>query len=650
MKKLINIRKLIFSLLVVFLFVSCDDYLDIVPDSIATIEDNAFSMRVQTEKFLFTCYSYLPAHGSVNGNPALLGGDEIWATKDYQSDFGIQSWQIARGNQRSDNPYCDFWTGGYGGKDLYQGISDCNIFLENIGRVPDMNSAERNRWIAEVEFLKAYFHFWLVRMYGPIPVKDKNLSVNAGMEQVKVYRNTLDECFDYIVNKLDSVIALNHLPDKIENEAEELGRITQGIALAVKAQVLVTAASPLFNGNTDYKGLADGRGIEIFSPDKTDEQKKQRWEEATKACREAIDFLASQGQSGLFRYTSSEYSISPETRAKLSFRLAVTEKWNKEIVWGNSNSWVGKTGADLQTQALPRDLESAKALSNTTNRNNHAVPLKIASQFYTRNGVPIVEDKTWDYAGRFNLRTATADEKYLIKEGYTTAEFNFDREIRYYASLGFDGGIWYGQGVTDNNAPLYVQAKVGQIAANQTPPMTNETGIWPKKLVHFKTVVGASSGITYITYPFPVIRLSDLYLMYAEALNESGAPYSEVIPWIDLVRDRAELPGVEESWTNFSTNPDKFKSQRGLREIIRQERSIELAFEGHRFWDLRRWKTAMSEYAQPITGWNIIYAEARDYYNERFLFSLNFSPRDYFWPVPDGEILRNSNTLQNFGW
>lgn len=100
--------------------------------------------------------------------------------------------------------------------------------------------------------------------------------------------------------------------------------------------------------------------------------------------------------------------------------------------------------------------------------------------FYTKNGVPITEDKTWNYDDRFELRKATTNDKYFIKEGYTTANLNFDREVRYYASLGFDGAVWFGQGVTDETKPIYVQCKQGQSAANQIANSWNETGIWPK--------------------------------------------------------------------------------------------------------------------------------------------------------------------------
>ena len=124
---------------------------------------------------------------------------------------------------------------------------------------------------------------------------DRNIPVNASEDEVKVFRSTIDECFDYVINSLTEIINNNHLPDKIMNEAEELGRITQGIAMAIKAEVMVTAASPLFNGNADYKGYTDSRGIELFNPNKSEQAKKQRWIDAAEACRQAIDFLKAQG-------------------------------------------------------------------------------------------------------------------------------------------------------------------------------------------------------------------------------------------------------------------------------------------------------------------------------------------------------------------
>ncbi len=639
--------KYIILFLTVQVNISCD-FMDIVPDMIATIEDNAFSMRSQAEKFLFTCYSYLPNVGDMTNEPALLGGDEIWTSEDYTA--ATYARLVARGNLTLGTPYFNFWSGSFNGKALFQGISDCNIFIANIDKVPDMNDAEKKRWKAEAEVLKAYFHFYLTRMYGPIPIKDVNLNVQDDTETTHVYRNTLDDCFRYMVNKVDSVIKLDHLPVVIQDEATELGRLTKGIALMIKAKMLVTAASPLFNGNTDYIGFKDNRGIEIFNPIKTEEEKRAKWVEAAQACKDAIDFYNGITVDSLYHF--SDATLSNITCQKLGIRGAMTEKWNPEILWANSNNWP----ETYQIQSHPRDFNTDRAGSQTSNRNNFAVPLKIATYFYTKNGVPIEEDRTWDYNNRFVPRLIGDDQKYLLYVGGTTAGMNFDRELRYYASLGFDQGIWYGQGNpvgSTAETTQHLEARLGGYSANTITHSWNMTGIWPKKTMHYKTSVSSSTTISYIRYPFPIFRLPELYLMYAESLNEAYNTQDardEAIQYIDIIRDRAGLKGVAESWTNYSSDPGKYQRQVGLRDIIRQETTIEFVFEGHRFWDVRRWKTAMSEYNKPITGWNLLYSSPAEYYTETHIYTRRFTPRDYFWPIPDGEILRNSNTLQNYGW
>jgi hypothetical protein len=146
------------------------------------------------------------------------------------------------------------------------------------------------------------------------------------------------------------------------------------------------------------------------------------------------------------------------------------------------------------------------------------------------------------------------------------------------------------------------------------------------------------------------MRLSDLYLLYSEALNESEGPSAEVYKYLDLVRARAGLGTVESSWTNYSTNPTKFTNQDGLRAIIHQERLIELAFESQRFWDLRRWKESAKELNDPIRGWDVSQTTADAYYRTTVLYNQTFGTKDYFWPIDDNNITTNRNLVQNTGW
>ncbi|GAA4307750.1 RagB/SusD family nutrient uptake outer membrane protein [Compostibacter hankyongensis] len=617
------------SLLLLFgLSCSCN-YLDIVPDDVATI-DNAFVMRSAAEKFLFTCYSYLPNEDNLQEDPAFFAGDECW----YYA-VSNNPWNIARGSQNIVDPYVDYWDGTRSGISCYKAIRDCNIFLEKIDGVPDLDDFERDRWVAEVNFLKAYYHWLLLQMYGPVPIMDKNLPVSSGTEAVKVERQPVDSCFTYIINLIDS--AAMNLPDRIENEATERGRITKGIALAIKARILVNAASPLFNGNPDYASFTDKKGQHLF-PSQADPEK---WKRAAQACKEAIDFCEAQGAK-LYHWEPNREGLSDTTITKMDIRNAITEKWNPEIIWADPNSVADRLQWYSQARLLPEATPNIQSL--------YAPTLRMAELFYTNHGVPITEDKTWDYTERYSLRTATAADKFDIKEGYQTVGLHFSREPRFYADLGFDGGIWYGQGRFDDKDPYYVQAKMGQAAARKDVAYYSVTGYWPKKLVNFNNSV--STGISYGAepYPWPRIRLAELYLSYAEALNESQGPVSDVYRYLDMIRERAGIPSVENAWSQYAKDAGKYRTRDGLRDIIHQERLIELAFEGQRFWDLRRWKEAEKVLNAPIMGWNTEAEEAGNYYRVQILYNQRFEKKDYLWPIKEQEMIDNEKLVQNPGW
>jgi hypothetical protein len=244
-----------------------------------------------------------------------------------------------------------------------------------------------------------------------------------------------------------------------------------------------------------------------------------------------------------------------------------------------------------------------------------------------------------------------------VKPGYETAKLNFDREPRYYADLGFDGGYWYGNGVGNNSnykssSMLHMEAKAGQTSARTGLSEYSITGMNIKKLTHFTSNSGTDGAFNSVAYPWPEIRLADLYLLYSEALNEWHGPDAEAYKYINLVRARAGIPDVETSWSNPSwvSQVGKHSTKLGFRDIIQQERMIELAFEGQRYWDLLRWKKAPEVLNENIKGWDIGFAKAPEYYREKILFSRTFRLRDYFWPIPTGEIIRNTNLVQNPGW
>ena len=611
------------------------DYLDIVPDNVATV-DNAFANSIEAEKYLFTCYAYLPQEGHPDKNPAFSGGDEAWTYWPMLEDFFyLDPYNIARGNQNRSNPYMNYWDG-FDSKSLWQGIRICNIFLENVDKVADLQPYLKERWIAEAKFLKAYFHWYLFRLYGPIPIVDKNLPVTAKPEDVKVYRQPVDSVVNYISNLLAESAAGDAntgLPLVITSSSTELGRVTKVAAMAIRARVLVTAASPLFNGNNDFAGLKAGNGVLLFNA----QYDAGKWIRAAEACKEAIDLAATAGNK-LYYFNDALYPVNAATKTEMSIRNAVCEKWNSELIWGSSAS--GNPTYWIQLFSIPQ-LDPNNI--NLNLKGKLAPPLKMAELFYSKNGVPIEEDKTWNYADRFKLRTVTNLDTGM-QNGYKTVGLHFDRERRFYADMAFDGSKWFMK-----NGDYNIQSKLEQHTGKKQSRLYSVTGYYTKKLVNWNLVYTTSST-TVESYPWPVMRLSDLYLLYAEALNESENG-SAALPYLNLIRARAGLPTVQNAWSMYSTKPAKYASTDGLREIIRQERMIEMAFEGSRFWDLRRWKTAPQVLSQPIYGWDILQTTYEDYNRKVLLYNPRFvAPRDYFWPIREYNLQINPNLVQNTGW
>lgn len=622
----------------------CNKYLDVVPDNVVTI-DNAFTLKREAEKYLFTCYSFLPTENQPINSLGFMAGDECWLPREGVF-FNNTIWDIAKGNQNKVNPFANYWdfTGG-----LYAGIRHCNIFLENVAnteKVYDLEPSLRTQWLGEVEFLKAYFHFYLLRNYGPIPIVDVALPISATPEEVRVTRAPVDSVVNYIASLLDK--AADKLPLKVSDVATESGRITKPIALAIKARLLVMAASPLFNGNSDFASLKNNDGTFLFNS--TFDASK--WQRAADAAKAAIDASHQAGFS-LFKFVGLN-KMTDTTRTQMSIRNAICERWNSELVWGSTkNVSLTSQGPDY-IQGICMGQIDTRSPINLAAYNQLCAPLKMAQLFYTDHGVPINEDKTYNFSNFTELRTATKAERFNLIEGYQTARINFDREPRFYADLAFDGSIWYmANSVTGSDSATYnVQAKKGQRMNEVNTDLINMSGYWIKKLVNWKFAFsGTINSATSENYPWPMVRLADLYLLYAEALNEASGPGGEVLTYLDQIRERAGLQGIQQSWATYSNSPNKPSTKEGMRSIIRQERLIEMAFEGSRLWDLRRWKEAVVELNKPITGWDRTQEAPANYYRVVNLYDQKFiAPRDYFWPIREQEILVNPNLVQNVGW
>ncbi|MFL2610615.1 MAG: RagB/SusD family nutrient uptake outer membrane protein, partial [Flavobacteriaceae bacterium] len=615
---------------------SCDNYLDIVPDQTQQV-DLLFERKEVAYTALATCYAYLPKNDGVYTS-FLTMSDEITTPISKETD-GVR---IMKGQQSASNPKFGLWSGWSDQGSLWEGIRHCNILIENIHNVVDMTEQEMNSWAAEAKFLKAYYHFLLFTYYGPIPIVDENLPISATDNEVRVKRSTVDQSVDYIVQTIDDAIL--DLPVR-ELSSNDLGRIDQVIAKSIKSRVLLYAASPLFNGNSEmYSGFVNEDGEHYFNQayDQT------KWDLARDASLDAINAALENGV-GLYEFSSTppnyedEYEESEFLRTLYDLKYTIVDKWNSELIWGNSNPVRDNDWWQMQAACM---MKNPNASSVEAAWQWIAPTLRIAELFYTENGLPIDQDLTYDFQNRFNTATVGASQNYQAQYGATTAKLNLNREPRFYSSLGFDrgynrtwGNLWQ------------LRMKKGEIhgrIANSDDYLI--TGYALKKLVHPDSEGDGYNKI--VTYAWPMIRLSELYLNYAEAINESAGPNQEAYDALNAVRERAGISNVEDAWGNASITAtlNKHTTQDGFREIIRQERLIELSFEGNRYNDIRRWKQAEQYFNSPVFGWSVDETSVSGYYNLTQVGIRSFnSPRDYFHPISINEITINPNLTQNLG-
>ena len=607
---------------------SCN-FLDVVPPEQAGLGD-AVKKPESTLGFLYSCYAGIKG----SSNPITYTGMEAASTDEFVFPelWGHSGQRAGWGLLTPESP--GDWKWG----NIYRYIGQCYLFLSQLPNALDVSEVQKREWTAEANFLIAYYHFLILEYYGPCPITDSYIDMDTPNNEYHG-RYHFDYVTSWISMKLDE--AAKDLP--ASRIGSEWGRATSTIAKAVKAQLLLLAASPLFNGNSDYINVKDNQGRHLF-PTQVDNSK---WKLAADAALEAINCAKENGHEKLYTFSLPINSISAATRKLLDIGEAVTEKWNEEIIWGSTRNVNG-----LQTVAMAKHTKG----SHYNARSVLGPTLSVAEAFYSSNGVPISEDNsdfwTANYPNRYEITTIPdeGNNKYYLQIGEQTAYLHLNREPRFYASLSFDRGTWYGDGYTNdepaNLAFYHFRAK--EVSGRQTSEDHSYTGYLNKKVCSYKTGL-TKDGFSPYRYSFPIIRLADLYLMYAEALNESQeSPTQDVYDYVDLVRERAGLKGVKESWSKYSKSPDKPNTKNGMREIIRMERLNELACEGKRFWDLRRWK---KELPREVKGWHIQGETAQEFYRVTTIYLRSkYSYKDYLWPLKLETILKDPNLVQNPGW
>ncbi|MDR2040005.1 MAG: RagB/SusD family nutrient uptake outer membrane protein [Bacteroidales bacterium] len=663
MKK-INI---IIGLVAVMIITSCSEYLDVVPDNTLKLE-NIFATKEDAWDGLAKCYTYLPNDNAAHESLLLLGDETIGriGVSFQRSTTDQRAERIMRGLQSTSDPVLGTWSGTNGGKNYFQAIRSCNVFLQYVDGIRNLSDSERADWRAQVTFLKAYYHFLLLRQYGPVIISDNLIAPDALSEDLYQKRSKVEDVFDYILGLLDT--SISSLPET--RPTSDLGMIDRVGALAIKARILLYRASPFFSGNREFFDdfLDPSDGERFFATTDTEEQTKEKWANAITAINAAITLAEAQGKKLSTSETtkptpylpdSAFFRLNPDKMKKLyDLRFVVVAPWNEELIWGNSNVSVYSDNeiADMMNIRLPQEQAEGIKEDNGYSQQWLAASYQMAERYYTANGLPIDEDLTFNYNTRLDLYTTpgATDPDYpaiagLLQPNTPTVNLYMNREMRFYANLDITGGYVRTHYQT---IPVYMMATTpGGLKETISQDNFLATGIGVQKMTHPESMSGAWQRVQ--RYPMPIIRLADLYLMKAEALNEyKAAPDQEVWDAINLVRRRAGIPDVEDVWSDpsLARTLNKHTTQSGMRDIILTERSIELAFEGSRFWDMWRHKRAHKEFNASIQGWNYKGTSASTFFVLGVLQPRRFIIRDYLWPIDLNELNTNANISQNPGW
>lgn len=549
----------VIALWMTFSMSSCNDFFEIPITSDVTI-DTVFSNRDKAEAFLWTVYETCAINGFPGWkdggvrNGLLMGatdeGDMYGA--EGAEDFNKGTWSAS--NQR------EFSWGA-----TYTGIRNANIFLENIDRVPDLTESYRNQLRSEARFFRALIHFDAFKRFGGIPIVKETLD-KPGVEQ-KIPRSTLDETVKFIVEESDE--AARYLPNAYENTYR--GRVTKGAALALKARTLLYAASPLFNpqdGKAYYEdGVNDGDYTIGIDPDikkyvSYESYDANRWTLAANASKAVIDWAANESGWCKIVNTGNPFNDYNNSTSLNSDEVILNDRSHQ--TWA---TWLD--GYGNQVRYYTNSIYGSWKRSHGVTYNMTRFYLKDdgSEQEWNENQNP---DGTFGSYAEFVAKCKEMEPRFQLSVMYSSpdqivAGLETNKVIEgWWSSDGtkeiVPGGKWM-------DASMYAcYTGVGHL----------------KKFVH---------NMTHAQTPWfwPVFRLGEFYLNYAEALNETkGTPDQEVFEAINVIRRRAGIPELNSS----SPGCD---NRENFRKVIQRERTVELFSEEHRFFDVRRWKIADQE-------------------------------------------------------
>ena len=630
MKKL---YKYISAALICLCMSSCVNYLDIVPDEIPTDKD-AFLDETAALRYIYSCYGYLPQPNNGPSSLDFMTGDEIITAFEHETFAAFP-----KGNYTASNPVISYWD------TFFQGIRQCHIMLNNVGTVPNLSQSLIDRYTGEAKFLIAYYHYLLVRCYGATIIVSEEPSVSTPAESY-LGRTPLDECVKYVCDMFDEAAAL--LPATCKGS--EYGRATSVIAKALKAKMLVYAASPLFNSDR-YKDLENPDGTKLF-PQAYDANK---WTTAKNALYEAIQAAEAAGHAqytGGAAYGDNKY---PQDATLRNLRYNFHDAGNPDILWADCR---GEGYYGLQNKSLPGQLDKTDPKWNGV-----APTWAMLNRFYTENGLPLADDPNYNYSTQEVMKIVTIEDETYGKVGAQTLRFNVNREPRFYAWVAYENGFYEisngsnaggytndanynGEGRLVTNFVLGGNCSLGtdlnNLRTNNWAPSCylNKKGVDPDYQVSANNWLAPQ-------YPWPLMRMADLYLLYAEACVECN-DLGTAKTYLNKIRTHAGIPTVETSWETIA---GVTLTQAKLRDIVRQERMIEFYLENQNFWDMRRWLLADKYFAQKVQGLNNKATTIEELATlTTYDFERKFGSHQYLLPIPLSDVNKNPQVVQNPGY
>lgn len=628
MKKQNSIYTLLIALLC---FVSSCDYLGVSDQLAGGLQntEQVFDNVSYTKRWYANVFAGIPDYSGINSvnvgafkNPWTGMCDELVVGYGNSSKYN-----------NSDRNTANMGFHRYG--DCYKYIRQANIFLQKAHPIMTTGTQgdqlledELTQMKANVRFMRAFYHYLLFEQYGPIIlVKDK---IYNATEDQDVPRNTVDEVIEYIDSELTAV-ASELTQEPIFEDKDYRAWPTKGVALAVRAKLWLYAASPLLNGG--YR-----EALSVTNPDGTrlfPDYDAGKWEKALAACKDFIDY-AEAGRYELYKEYKDDNGavIDPDKSVYNLF-----QKYTHEIIWATANNdWGGMNGDAFDRRIAPRCEKNGLGSTGVTQ--------ELVDAFYMKDGFPVSATAYLPQStlyqeegyGTYKDQNDNFSKKYT---NVTVSNRYLNREPRFYNTVFFNGRQWP---VSCNQVLFYNGGNSGVQEGQATL-----TGYMLFKRFN-RSVSLTNPGVASQFRPSIIFRLADFYLMYAEAANEVNPNDARVLKYLNLVRERAGLPDIE------TLNPAIRGNQELQRAAIQRERQIELATEGQRYFDVRRWmiadKNGEGRQNGYVHGMNVR-GESNDKEDFNRIVEASqivFNRKMYLYPMPDSEMRKTKNLVQNPGW